>query len=249
MIVHSAIVQPFFLKAMITQPTSHVRSLSYNENDKLYINEIFFSVQGEGTRAGVPCIFVRLQGCTLRCTWCDTKYALDHRGGGEWMTLRQIVDKVQSYPCNFVEFSGGEPLEQEGIYALMSHLCDLRYTVAIETGGHVDAQYVDERVVRIIDVKCPGSKMDSLQYEGNFRTLRPMDEWKFVISSREDYEFAKQRISTYALAENSSAVLFSPVFGRQDARELSEWILQDGTPARLQLQLHKFIWDPETRGV
>ncbi|MFM7773755.1 MAG: radical SAM protein [Candidatus Kapaibacterium sp.] len=234
---------------MISQPTADVRLLAYDENDRLYVNEIFFSVQGEGTRAGVPCIFVRLQGCTLRCTWCDTKYALDHRGGGEWMSLRDIVERVRSYPCTFVEFSGGEPLEQEGIYPLMAHLCDLRYTVAIETGGHVDAQYVDERVIRIIDVKCPGSKMDSLQFDGNFRTLRATDEWKFVISSRDDYEYAKQRILGYDLAENSSAVLLSPVFGRQDARELSEWLLKDALPARLQLQLHKFIWDPETRGV
>ena len=234
---------------MIEQPTSSVLDIPFRADDSLYINEIFFSVQGEGTRAGVPCIFVRLQGCSLRCTWCDTKYALDHRGGGVWMTMQEIIDRVHEYPCSFVEFSGGEPLEQEGIYPLMRYFCDERYTVAIETGGHVDAQYIDPRAVRIIDVKCPGSKMNTLQYEQNFRHLRDLDEWKFVISSREDYDYAKERILSYDLANTSSAVLLSPVFGVQDARELSEWILEDALPARLQLQLHKFIWSPDTRGV
>ncbi len=234
---------------MVRQPSAEVLHSAFDPELQFNINEMFFSIQGEGTRMGRPCVFVRLQGCSLRCTWCDTSYALDHRSGGDWMSAAQLIARIESWPCRFVEFTGGDPLEQEAIYPLMRELCDRGYEVAIETGGHMDAQYVDERVVRIIDIKCPDSRMHSLNHPLNLQHIRTSDEFKFVIASRTDYDFAVEIVRRVDLCNRAAAVLFSPVFGLQDARELSEWILQDGLDVRLQLQLHKFIWSPETRGV
>ncbi len=234
---------------MLTQPTEITANTPYSPDLTFHVNEMFFSIQGEGTRAGLPCIFVRLQGCTLRCAWCDTKYALDHRQGGELMTAAQIIEQIRRWPCNFVEFTGGDPLEQENIYPLMRHLCDAGFEVAIETGGHIDAQYVDERVIRIIDLKCPDSKMQSLNCAANLENIRSVDEFKFVLASRADYEFARSIVLEHSLHKHCAAVLFSPVFGVLNAQELSQWILEDALPVRLQLQMHKFIWHPETRGV
>jgi len=213
------------------------------------VNEIFYSVQGEGLRAGERCVFVRLQGCTLRCAWCDTPYALDHRSGGVATNGTEIIEKIKEFDCNFIEFTGGEPLEQNNVLPLMSILCDAGYTVAVETGGHIDCSYVDKRVIKIIDMKCPDSKMVSLNNYNNLTILEPHDEIKFVIASRKDYEWAKNITEQYNLTEKAAAVLFSAVFNSLHFRELVEWILEDKLDVRFQLQIHKFVWDPNTRGV
>lgn len=215
----------------------------------LNISEIFFSIQGEGTRAGLPCVFVRLQGCKLRCVWCDTPYALDRRQTEHLLSEDQIVQAVQAYSCSFVEFTGGEPLEQPSVLPLMSRLCDLGYTVAVETGGHVDISCVDSRVIRIVDVKCPDSRMVSLNNMDNLRIVGMRDEVKFVISSRGDYEWARNIVRTYDLTSRVHSVLFSPAFAILEYVTLVNWILEDALPVRFQIQLHKHVWSPETRGV
>ncbi len=215
----------------------------------LQVNEVFYSIQGEGTRAGIPCTFVRLQGCRLRCTWCDTPYALDRRDPATTMTLAKLEQQIADIGCTFVEFTGGEPLEQDNVLPLMTALCDAGYTVAIETGGHVDITAVDDRVIRIIDVKCPDSKMQTLNRWENMADLRLTDEVKFVIASRDDYDYACDVIRRYDLANRTAAVLMSCVFGRLAFVDLVQWILEDRLPVRFQLQVHKFVWSPETRGV
>lgn len=215
----------------------------------LNINEIFYSIQGEGSRAGKPCIFIRLQGCRLRCTWCDTPYALELKEEVNLMTLAELEEKVKFYNCKFVEFTGGEPLEQENIYELMEYLCDNNYEVAIETSGYILLDRVDSRVIKIMDVKCPASKMHTKNKYENFNFLNKKDEIKFVIADRNDYEFAKDIISKYNLNDISENILFSPSFHDQDYKKLAEWILEDNLQVRMQLQLHKFIWSPEMRGV
>lgn len=213
------------------------------------VSEIFLSIQGEGTRAGRPCTFIRLQGCKLRCVWCDTPYALDHRKSERVMSGADIVAEIERLGCRFVEFTGGEPLEQADTFALMSWLCDQGYEVAVETGGHIDVAPVDERVIRIIDLKCPDSKMVTLNYLPNLDHLRPTDEIKFVIASREDYEWARTMIRVQHLSERTAAVLMSCVFGTIEFHTLVEWILEDKLDVRFQLQMHKFVWDPNMRGV
>lgn len=215
----------------------------------LNISEIFYSIQGEGSRTGLPCVFVRVQGCKLRCSWCDTTYALDHRNTEQQYTVDQVLLHVQKYNCRFVELTGGEPLEQPEVLTLMRRLCDMGYTVAVETGGHVDISSVDERVIRIVDIKCPDSKMAPLNRLENIGCLKPPDEVKFVIGSRGDYEYARDVISEYRLTERVNEILMSAVFGVQDYRQLVEWILEDALPVRFQLQIHKYIWDPAMRGV
>jgi 7-carboxy-7-deazaguanine synthase len=233
---------------MVPQPTREALEAIEPLREQFRVSEIFYSIQGEGTRAGMPCVFVRLQGCKLRCVWCDTPYALERRGG-EVMTGEQILERVRSYGCRFVEFTGGEPLEQWGSFKLMQLLCQEGYTVAVETGGHVSIELLDERVIRIVDVKCPSSRMVRLNYWGNLELLRAHDEVKFVIADRQDYEFARDVMERYRLPERVAAVLFSPAFGLLSPRQLAEWILQDRLPVRLQLQIHKYIWDPQQRGV
>lgn len=224
-------------------PTDDPRSLTYN------VSEIFYSIQGEGTRAGRPCTFIRLQGCTLRCTWCDTPYALDHRVSEHQMTGAEILQKIEEIGCRFVEFTGGEPLEQPAVIPLMQLLCDQGYEVAVETGGHIDTQAVDPRVITILDVKCPDSKMDSLNHLDNLTRLRPHDEVKFVLASRTDYDYARAMLRDYNLSSRCAAVLMSCVFGKLEFRTLVEWILADHLDVRFQLQQHKFVWDPHQRGV
>lgn len=234
---------------MLQQPTREALAAIDPLREHLRVSEIFYSIQGEGTRAGMPCVFVRLQGCKLRCSWCDTPYALSRHRGGEWMSGEEILERVRTYGCRFVEFSGGEPLEQWGSFGLMQHLCDAGYTVAVETGGHVSIELLDARVIRIVDVKCPSSRMSSLMHWPNLELLRGSDEVKFVIADRHDYVWACEVLERYRLAERVAAVLFSPAFGLLAARDLAAWILQDRLPVRLQLQLHKYIWDPQQRGV
>jgi 7-carboxy-7-deazaguanine synthase len=213
------------------------------------LNEIFYSVQGEGTRAGLPCVFVRLHGCKLRCSYCDTKYSIDRRSGGMETTGADINRRVREYGCNFVEFTGGEPLEQPNVFALMKYYADEGFTVAVETGGHIDTEPCDERVIRIIDMKTPSSNMMPLNKYRNLEILRPHDEVKFVIGTREDYEWSKKLLFEYNLHLKTASVLFSPVFGAVEFQTLVEWILSDRLPVRFQLQMHKFIWHPDTRGV
>lgn len=215
----------------------------------LKLSEIFFSVQGEGTRAGLPCTFVRLHGCGLRCTYCDTPYALSHREGGVWKDFSAIRREIEGYPCRFVEFTGGEPLEQPDVHLLMRELLDDGYTVAVETGGHVDIASCDPRVIRIMDIKTPSSGMAKRNRYENIGHLTRLDEVKFVCGSIEDYEWARGVIREYALTDRVASVLISPVFGSVEPVELVQAILQDGLNVRFQLQMHKFIWDPDKRGV
>ena len=215
------------------------------ENATLKINEIFFSIQGESTYAGLPCVFVRLTYCNLRCTYCDTSYAFTE---GRDMTLEEILTQVEGYGCRLVEITGGEPLLQKNVHLLMTELCDRGYQVLLETGGHMSIRTVDSRVVRIMDIKCPSSGESDKNDWSNIEALTARDEVKFVIGNREDYEWAKRILFQHKLNERCT-VLFSPVFNALPNRQLAEWILEDKLPVRFQLQLHKYIWEPDRRGV
>jgi 7-carboxy-7-deazaguanine synthase len=212
----------------------------------LTVNEIFYSIQGESTRAGRPCVFVRLTACDLRCSWCDTPYAFHE---GRKMSVDDVVTEAERHGCPLVEITGGEPLLQDDVYELMDKLLARGRTVLLETGGHRPIDRVPEAVVKIVDVKCPGSGEASRNDWTNLDRLAPHDEVKFVIKDRADYDFARSTIERHQLAGRCAAILFSPVHGVLDPKTLSEWMLQDGVPARLQLQLHKYIWTPDTRGV
>jgi 7-carboxy-7-deazaguanine synthase len=212
----------------------------------LTINEIFHSIQGESTHAGRPCVFVRLTACDLRCSWCDTPYAFHE---GQKMSVEDVAGRVREYGCDVVEITGGEPLLQKEVYPLMQRLLDEGRTVLLETGGHLSVDRVPEAVIRVIDVKCPGSGESDKNHWPNLDRLRPTDELKFVIKDRGDYEYARDVVSKHELTGRCAAVHFSPVHGVQDAKQLSAWVLQDRLSVRVQLQLHKYIWDPHTRGV
>ena len=212
----------------------------------LTINEIFHSVQGESSYAGRPCVFVRLTACDLRCSWCDTAYAFHE---GRKQPLEQVLADVDRFGCDLVEVTGGEPLLQEEVYPLMDALLDRGRTVLLETGGHRSTARVPERVVTILDVKCPGSGEAAKNEWSNLDRLRPHDEVKFVIKDRADYEYARDVIAKHNLTEHAAAIHLSPVHGVMNPRVLSEWVLGDRLPVRVQLQLHKYIWDPATRGV
>lgn len=212
----------------------------------LTINEIFHSIQGESTHAGRPCVFVRLTACDLRCSWCDTPYAFHE---GRRMAVADVVAQVKTYECPVVEITGGEPLLQPDVYPLMQRLLDDGMTVMLETGGHRSVGGVPAGVVRIIDVKCPGSGESHRNDWTNMARLTPADEVKFVIKDREDYDYARDVVARHGLAGRVRAVLFSPVHGVMDGRQLAEWILADRLDVRMQLQVHKYIWDAQTRGV
>jgi len=212
----------------------------------LTINEIFHSVQGESSYAGRPCVFVRLTACDLRCSWCDTPYAFHE---GRKQPLEQVLADVDRFGCDLVEVTGGEPLLQEEVYPLMDALLDRGRTVLLETGGHRSTARVPARVVTILDVKCPGSGESAKNDWSNLDRLRPHDEVKFVIGDRADYDYARDVIAKHHLATRAAAIHLSPVHGVMHPRTLSEWILADRLPVRVQLQLHKYIWDPATRGV
>ena len=212
----------------------------------LSVNEIFYSIQGESTYAGKPCVFVRLAGCDLRCTWCDTTYAFNE---GQKMSVEDVVHQVDRYRSPLVEVTGGEPLLQEDVYPLMERLLDGGLTVLLETGGQIDVSRVPGGVVKVLDVKCPASgESDKVEW-ANIDRLGSRDQVKFVIQDRADYEFARDVATRYALDRRCAAVLFSPVHGVMDAKELSTWILEDRLPVRLQLQIHKHIWGANVRGV
>jgi 7-carboxy-7-deazaguanine synthase len=220
-----------------------------NEEHELNISEIYLSIQGEGSRAGQLCVFVRLQGCELRCTWCDTPYALDIKSGGTKMKSNEIFEKIKSFGIDFIEFTGGEPLLQKSIIPFISQLLDYGYNVAIETNGHADIGAVDRRAVKIMDIKCPGSGMVKFNNPDNIEHLLPHDEVKFVIADRNDYDWAREYVSGHKLTDKVADVIFSPVFGSIKAKELAEWIISDRLAVRMQLQMHKFIWEPDARGV
>jgi 7-carboxy-7-deazaguanine synthase len=212
----------------------------------LTVNEIFYSIQGESTRAGERCVFVRLTACDLRCTWCDTPYAFHE---GRKMSVDEVIAEVERHGCPLVEITGGEPLLQDDVYPLMERLLANGLRVMLETGGHRPITRVPAAVLKIVDVKCPASGEADKNDWANLDRLAPHDEVKFVVQDRADYEFSKDVIARHGLATRAAAVLMSPVHGVLDAKTLSEWMLEDRLPARLQLQLHKFIWSPSTRGV
>ena len=212
----------------------------------LTINEIFHSVQGESTYAGRPCVFVRLTACDLRCSWCDTPYAFHE---GRKRSLEDVLHEVEGYECPLVEVTGGEPLLQEAVYPLMESLVAMGKTVLLETGGHRSTARVPVDVVTILDVKCPGSGESHRNCWENLAKLRAHDEVKFVVKDRADYEYARNVIEEHALPGRVAAIHFSPVHGVLDPKSLSEWVLADRLPVRIQLQLHKYIWSPDTRGV
>jgi 7-carboxy-7-deazaguanine synthase len=212
----------------------------------LTVNEIFYSIQGESTYAGRPCVFVRLTACDLRCSWCDTPYAFHE---GRKRSLDEVLAEVDRYDCPLVEVTGGEPLLQESVYPLMRGLLDRGRTVLVETGGHRSTERVPEQVVTILDVKCPGSGEAHRNDWSNLGRLRAHDEVKFVIADRVDYEFAREVVGRHDLSGRAAAVLFSPVHGSLDPKQLSEWVLADALPVRVQLQLHKYIWSADARGV
>jgi 7-carboxy-7-deazaguanine synthase len=214
--------------------------------ETLTINEIYHSIQGESTWAGRPCVFVRLTFCDLRCNYCDTEYAFYE---GKKQTLKEIVDLVAAFSCPLIEITGGEPLLQKKVLPLMSILCDAGKTVLLETSGARDISKVDPRVHRIMDLKTPGSGEVEKNLWSNIDYLGSRDEVKFVIGSREDYEWSCDKVRRFDLYKRCHAVLFSPIFGRIDPREIVEWILADRLEVRFQLQMHKFIWTPTQRGV
>jgi 7-carboxy-7-deazaguanine synthase len=209
------------------------------------VTEIFHSIQGESSHAGQPCVFVRLTGCPLRCTWCDSDYTFS---GGTEMTMDEVLTKVRAYHCPLVEVTGGEPLHQPEAFPLIEALCTEGYDALVETSGAIDIAPVDPRAHVILDVKCPGSGMlDRMRWE-NLARLTGKDEAKFVIKDRADYEWARETVKSYGLAERCT-VLFGPVFGELEPRQLAEWVLADRLPVRFQLQLHKYVWAPDMRGV
>jgi len=215
---------------------------------QLLVNEIFHSIQGESTHSGFPCTFIRLSGCNLRCSWCDTKYAYNE---GKAYDVAEIIDRIADLECNLVEVTGGEPLIQETTPHLLRTLLDIGYTVLLETNGSIDIGLADPRCHRIVDIKCPSSRMADKNYLGNLEKFTALDELKFVISNSEDYVFAKKILATALphLETVHATVNFSPLFGIMDPRTLAEWILRDRLPVRFNMQLHKLLWDPCTRGV
>jgi 7-carboxy-7-deazaguanine synthase len=212
----------------------------------LTVNEIFYSIQGESSQAGRPCVFVRLTGCDLRCSWCDTPYSFYE---GQKRTVEEVLDEVNRYQCSLVEITGGEPLLQEDVYPLMNQLLERGHQVMLETGGHRSIARVPSEVMRIVDVKCPASGEIDRNLWSNLDALTARDEIKFVIQDRTDYEYALDVIRQHRLAGRAAAILFSPVHGVLKPQVLSEWMLADHVPARLQLQIHKYLWPPGTRGV
>jgi len=212
----------------------------------LKINEIYHSIQGESTSAGKPCVFVRLTYCNLRCTYCDTEYAFYE---GKDMSAQQVIDEVEKYDCKLVEVTGGEPLVQmDDCLELMNKLSDLSYEVMIETGGSLAIKKIDSRVKVIMDLKCPSSGMEKKNLYENIEYLKPTDELKFVIGNREDYEWTFGVLKKYKL-NGKCEILFSVVFGKLEPVELVNWILEDKLYVRFQIQMHKYVWHPETKGV
>tara|TARA_Y100001968_G_scaffold137268_1_gene125437 strand:+ start:485 stop:1120 length:636 start_codon:yes stop_codon:yes gene_type:complete len=210
----------------------------------LKINEIFYSIQGESSKSGMPCIFIRLTYCNLRCSYCDTDYSFYE---GEDMSIETILHKIKEYNCNLVEITGGEPLLQKECIDLMNILLEKKYNVMLETGGSLPIKNVPKEVIKIVDFKCPTSNMHKKNEWSILEDLQTHDEIKFVIGNHEDYKWAKNKINKYKLSNKN--ILLSPVHDVLEPKTLSEWVLKDGIAARVQLQLHKYIWHPDTKGV
>lgn len=222
-----------------------------NDNLTLRVNEIFFSIQGESTHAGKPCLFIRLTGCNLRCHYCDTAYAWDD---GQIMDMQTIINTIRGFPCRLVEITGGEPLHQPAVHPLLSTLCDLNYQVLLETNGSYPVDNVDPRVIRMVDVKCPSSGMESHNHYDNLNKLIDHDELKFIIADRRDYDWSLEILNQHPELTRITAVLFSPVHGRLAPDEPAEWIKDSGIAlrfpnVRLQIALHKYIWPGRSQGV
>ena len=209
------------------------------------INEIYLSVQGESTHTGLPCIFIRLTGCNLRCSWCDTAYAFHE---GKNMSIDEILQKVENFGIHLVEITGGEPLMQDNVYTLMKRLIEKGYKVMLETGGSISLERVPKDVIKIMDLKCPGSGEQDKNNLDNLKLLAPHDEVKFVILDKKDYEWSRDIIKKYKINETAH-ILFSPVFDKLELKEMVKWILEDRLPVRLQTQLQKIIWDKNSIGV
>lgn len=216
------------------------------QNSKLNLIEIFRSVQGETSYTGLPTTFIRLAACNLRCTWCDTTYSF---GRGEPWEIETILEKTRELGCKYVCITGGEPLLQKGVHTLINKLCDEGYKLSIETGGSLSIHEVHKDVKVILDIKCPGSGMSDKNHWDNIPLLKKSDEVKFVLLDRADYEWARNTCQKHQLFNTVTEVLLSPVHGKLDSKELIQWMLEDKLDVRLNLQLHKFIWDPETKGV
>ena len=219
------------------------------ENIKLNINEIFYSIQGESTLAGLPCVFIRLQGCNLRCDWCDTDYALEINKNENIKTCDEIINVVKSYSCNYVCLTGGEPLAQKDVVFLMDYFVENQYLVSLETNGSYLLENIDKRIKKVVDFKTPSSKMNKFNNFDNIDYLTLNDEVKFVVADYQDYLWSLDIIKRYNLLRKVNSVLMSTVFDRLDATELANWIMKDKIPIRLQLQLHKILWNPMQRGV
>ena len=216
------------------------------KEDTLVIHEIYASIQGESTFAGLRCAFVRTTGCNLRCAWCDTPQAFY---GGTRMSRHEVLAKALALGTPLVELTGGEPLLQPGVFPLMSELCDAGKTVLVETSGEADVSRVDARVHKIMDLKAPGSGESHRNRWSNLEHVRASDEIKFVLASRQDYEWARDLVRERALPSRTPNLLFSTVFGKLAARDVVAWVLEDALPVRVQLQMHKYIWPPDAQGV
>lgn len=213
----------------------------------LRVTEIFHSIQGESTHAGRPCTFVRLTGCPMRCVWCDSEYTFT---GGVHLSIDDILTSVRATECSLVEVTGGEPLAQPEAFTLINRLCDEGYEVLLETGGYVSTEEVDSRAKIILDVKCPGSGEEARNHWPNLDRLRAdKDEVKFVIANRDDWDFARNIIKRFELEKRALAILISPVWNNLDLQEVAGWITNSRLKVRMQLQMHKYIWGPEARGV
>ena len=211
----------------------------------LKINEIYYSVQGESTHVGRPCVFIRLTYCNLRCTYCDTEYAFYK---GKDMEITHIMNEIKQWGCNLVEVTGGEPLFQDKCINLLNELINSNYEVMLETGGSLSISDVPKKVIKIVDFKCPSSAMEKKNLWSIVNDLQPHDEVKFVIGNREDFDWAKDRITEYSL-DKICTLLFSPTFGKIDPQLIVEWILVENLPVRMQMQMHKMIWSPDKQGV
>lgn len=211
----------------------------------LKVNEIYASIQGESSYSGLPCVFIRLTGCNLRCSWCDTAYAFYE---GSDLTLEDIIFQVENFSLPLVEITGGEPLMQENVYPLMNALLDKGYRVMLETGGAISINKVPDEVIKILDIKCPGSGEEKKNHLENLKLLKPHDEVKFVLIDRADYDWSRDLMQKYDLP-SSVQVLFSPVYDKLELKDLSKWILKDRLPVRLQTQFHKVIWNKNAIGV